>query len=78
MPKVPEKAQKGKYKVVTSFPDYKVQVVTSFPDMKVQKVTSFPDKVGKWQEVTSFPDFTVNFGRNLLILLLGSVGDEFS
>ena len=51
----------GKYKVVNSFPDFKVKVVSSFPDLKVKKVNSFPDSCGKWKEVRSFPDFKVKF-----------------
>ena len=32
----------GKWKIVNSFPDYKIQIVNSFPDFKIQYVKSFP------------------------------------
>lgn len=32
----------GKWKYVTSFPDFKVRFVTAFPDFKIKFVTAFP------------------------------------
>jgi hypothetical protein len=32
----------GKWKIVNSFPDYKIQIVDSFPDFTIQYVDSFP------------------------------------
>jgi hypothetical protein len=51
----------GKFKVVDSFPDYKVKVVDSFADLHVKVVDSFPDDPGEWQMVESFPDYKIQF-----------------
>lgn len=51
----------GKFKVVDSFPDFKVKVVDSFADLHVQIVESFPDNPGQWQMVDSFPDYEIQF-----------------
>ena len=32
----------GEWKIVNSFPDYKVQIVDSFPDFTIQYVDAFP------------------------------------
>ncbi|HOK52331.1 MAG: hypothetical protein WHT29_07110 [Bacteroidales bacterium] len=32
----------GEWRVVTSFPDFKVKIVDQFPDFKVQQVDAFP------------------------------------
>jgi hypothetical protein len=32
----------GEWKIVTSFPDFKVQMVNSFPDLKVDMGSSSP------------------------------------
>jgi hypothetical protein len=52
---------KGRVKVVSAFPDFKIKAVTAFPDIRVQTVTSHPDACGKWQFVDAFPDFTVQY-----------------
>jgi hypothetical protein len=51
----------GKFKVVDSFPDFKVKVVDSFADLHVKIVDSFPDDPGEWQMVDSFPDYKIQF-----------------
>jgi hypothetical protein len=52
---------KGRVKIVTAFPDFKIKAVTAFPDIKVQTVTSHPQACGQWQFVDAFPDFTVQY-----------------
>jgi hypothetical protein len=32
----------GKWKIVDSFPDFKIQIVDSFEDFKIEYVDSFP------------------------------------
>lgn len=52
---------KGRVKVVTSFPTFRVKVVSHFFDLRVKKVTSSALRVGEWQFVTSFEDFSIQY-----------------